>query len=64
MKDWKQDSYIWWVTEISWCIQESPGMKPDSFGLSKLFSIKCWEILSKIVSSKCLSQVGKRETGL
>ena len=43
---------------------KSPDMKPDWSGLSKLFSIKFWKILSKMDFSKCLPQIGIRETGL
>ena len=35
-----KETYISWVIEISWCIQLSPGIKPDWFRLSTLFSIK------------------------
>ena len=53
--------YILLVTEKSWCIQESPAMKPDWFGLSNLFTVKRWKIVSKMIFSNSLIQIVKRE---
>ena len=51
------EAYIWWIIEISWCMQESPGMKLD--WLSKLFSIKCWKVISKMSSKKFDNETGR-----
>ena len=46
-------AYISWVIEISWCIQESPGMKPDWFGLSNFFYR---QVLKKCIKNDSFKQ--------
>ena len=44
-------------------MQESPGLDPDCFGEIRLLSKKYFNMLSHMMHSKILPQIGRRETG-
>ena len=44
-------------------MQESPGLDPDCFGEIRLLSKKYFNMLSYMMHSKILLQIGRRETG-
>ena len=52
-----------WVIDRSWFMQEPPGLNPDCFGEIRLLSKKYFNMLSYMISSKILLQIGRRETG-
>ena len=44
-------------------MQESPGLNPDCFGVIRLLSKKYFRMLSCMIRSKILLQIGRREIG-
>ena len=54
---------ISWVIDRGWLTQESPGLNPDCFGKIRLLSKKNFSMLSSMIHSKTLLQIGRRETG-
>ena len=52
------------VIERSWLIVESPGRKPDCFGVKRLFLFRNSYITSKTSSSNIFPHMGNNEIGL
>ena len=52
------------VIERSWLIVESPGRKPDCFGVKRLFLFRNSYITSKISFSNIFPHMGNNEIGL
>ena len=52
------------VIERSWLIVESPGRKPDCFGVRRLFLFKNSYITSKTSFSNIFPRMGNNEIGL
>ena len=44
-------------------MQESPGLNPNCFGVIRLLSKNYFNMLSYMIRSKILLQIGRRETG-
>ena len=44
-------------------MQESPGLNPEYFGVIRLLSKKYFNMLSYMIRSKILLQIGRREIG-
>ena len=58
-----KDLQISWVTNRSWSIHESPGLKPDWLGDIKLFSVKNLYILLYIILSNIFPATGSKGIG-
>ena len=57
-----QNSYILWVIDKSWVIQESPDLKPDWFEKIKLFSKRNLNVPLNISVSSIFPRIGSNET--
>ena len=57
------DLWISWVIDGTWLLKEYPSLKPNRFLAINLFSIKNWNILSKISSFKIFPQNGSSDIG-
>ena len=55
-------TYMSWVIDKSWLMQESPGLKSDWFMLIRLFSKKKRNFLLKMYFSRFFPQIRKIET--
>ena len=60
--DQNLNKYILCTVDKSWLIHESLGLKPDWLGVSKLVSSRNKKTL-KMIFSKNVPQIGKRDTG-